>query len=719
MDTSNLRISLTNKIFLFFVILSLGVALITSIYSYRSTRNALLDRTYKQLISVRVLKKKQIENFINDRINEVNHLAKSNQTKEIIETFSKNQNKKENYQDVNLFIKNSNYFDNLFISNFNNCLMLSGDSNIRQCILNDNISSDSKIYPIIKLKDRVIKAKTVVIKDFQFNDKGVHTNKLYIGAPVIVNGIVCGMAALDLSSDAINNIMLVQDSRSGLGESGETYLVGEDYYMRSSSRFKKDSFLSIKVKTIASENALNKIENTEIIYDYRGIKVLSSYSKLDIPDLNWVILTEIDFSEVMKNATSDRNKTIFFCFIICLFILPISYLLAGKITYPIIRLNHAINQVSEGSYDIYVKNTTHDEIGSLTDSFNLMTERLREQTKEVKEREERLQHFYDATKDAILLHNNNIPVLFNQTACHLTGYSEDELLRMKIDSFLLIRTDSETSKPTSKNIVYETILVKKDQTLMEVEVQENAIEYKSNFIRAIVIRDISRRKKAEKALDEEREKRLSSLIDGQEMERQRLSRELHDSLGQSLIAIKLKLESAVDADIIKTRTIIDSAKELFDNTIDEVRRISNNLMPAVLYEFGLQTALSNLCKRIEETAHIEVRFYSNLKKENYDIKIKTYIYRISQEALNNCVKHSKASLVEVYLLESIGNIKLIIKDNGKGFIFDKNYISSGNGLLNMKERAQLINAKFEIKTACGQGTEINIVIPIKNHEQQD
>jgi len=706
------RFNLTNKLFFFFLLIGLGGVLVTNFFSFNNTRNALLDRTYKQLTSVRVLKKNQIEIFFKDRINEITHLATSVQTKKIFETTLKKRSQKDFYYDIDLFIKNANYFENLFVSNFSKGLIFSKDTGIVQFSFDDSIINDSRIATLKQLQTKIIKEKAAVVQDFQINIKGHHNNMLYIAAPVFKKDTICGMIALDLSSEAINNIMLFQDNRSGLGESGESYLVGGDYYLRSSSRFKDNSFLNIKVKTVATEEALNQIENTKIISDYRGVKVISSYSKIDIPHLNWVILAEIDFKEVMVGITMARKKFIYISILICLLILPLSYLLSSNITHPIIKLNHAINQLSEGSFDIYIKNTSRDEIGSLTASFNLMAERLTKQSKEVKEREERLQHFYDATKDAIILHNNNVPMLFNQTACSLTGYSDNELMRMSIDGFLILKSDIPTAQSPFKNVIYETKLVKKDQSLLDVEVQENTVEYNSNFIRSLVIRDISRRKKAEKALLEEREKRLSSLIDGQEMERQRLSRELHDSLGQSLIAIKLKLESAIDADTQKTHEIVDSVKKLFDNTIDEVRRISNNLMPAVLYEFGIQTALSNLCKRVEEAAAFEVRFYSNLTGDNYDKKIKTYIYRIA----HNCVKHSKAILVKVYLLESTGNIKLIIKDNGKGFIFDENYINSGNGLLNMKERAHLIDAKYQIKSSIGQGTEIIVEIPIKYHD---
>ncbi len=97
------------------------------------------------------------------------------------------------------------------------------------------------------------------------------------------------------------------------------------------------------------------------------------------------------------------------------------------------------------------------------------------------------------------------------------------------------------------------------------------------------------------------------MIDGQELERQRLSRELHDGLGQSLIALKLKLESIQGKDVCAINKTLKEVKGSFDGTINEIRRISNDLMPAVLNEFGLITALKNICEEISENPNIDLQ----------------------------------------------------------------------------------------------------------------
>ena len=205
---------------------------------------------------------------------------------------------------------------------------------------------------------------------------------------------------------------------------------------------------------------------------------------------------------------------------------------------------------------------------------------------------------------------------------------------------------------------------------------------------------------------------LQSVIDGQEMERQRLSRELHDGLGQLLIAMKLKLESINHTDMSKIRYMISHIKDLFDKTIDEIRRISNDLMPTVLNEFGLEKAMRRLCEEISEYAKIKIEYTYKGEFESIGKRAKMYLYRITQEALNNIYKYAEASQANVNLLCNENNITLEIIDNGKGFTFESQQFKGGNGLRNMSERTNLLGGLIEIKTSTGKGTHIHIEIPL-------
>jgi len=216
-------------------------------------------------------------------------------------------------------------------------------------------------------------------------------------------------------------------------------------------------------------------------------------------------------------------------------------------------------------------------------------------------------------------------------------------------------------------------------------------------------------------LQKERSIRMQSFIDGQEMERQRLSRELHDGLGQLLIAIKLKLESLIYTDRSKLLYTIDGIKSLFDKTIDEIKRISYDLMPAVLYEFGLSKAILNLCEDIENRTRINISYSFEGDTEIFNDKdFKTYLFRIVQEALNNVVKHAEATKIILSLHLVNNEILLKIEDNGKGFEVKKHLNSmKTNGIYNMRERVNLLKGSFDINSEINKGTTITVTIPIK------
>jgi signal transduction histidine kinase len=212
----------------------------------------------------------------------------------------------------------------------------------------------------------------------------------------------------------------------------------------------------------------------------------------------------------------------------------------------------------------------------------------------------------------------------------------------------------------------------------------------------------------------EKQKRLTAMIDGQESERIRISRELHDGLGQYLLAIKVRMEEMCSQISGKLYDELCVIKTMFVETIDETKRISNNLMPLMLDELGIVTALNNLCNELSATTKIKIDFVSFGIPDHINNKITTYIYRILQEALSNAVKYSGATEINVQLLGNNEQINLIVQDNGKGFIIDAENKSRGNGLNNINERATILNGVFEIESKIGEGTILNIKIPLKS-----
>ena len=589
------HISITEKLILYFLMLGIGAIMIIGYYSYYNARRALMTRTFDQLTTVRNVKRNQVESFFKDRIRDIDLISKSKDIHAALDDIgqkSKVKSQKLQYnQYLNNYLNSSGYYKKFFICNTAKYAIETNTSANDSSIVFSRITeSDTSIN---KLLSKIFSERKIIIQDYTEGKP-----YLYIGAPVMNSGNKPeGAVLLEISRDAIDRIMLESSPENGLGTSGESYLVGSDHLMRSTSRFISNSFLKTKVETEGVRNAFRNGEGSSVIWDYRNIQVLSSYRKINVSELNWVILAEIDMAEAMIPIYSIRNNILFIMTMIALVLFIFAYVISKRITKPIIRLQEATNDIAKGNFDIEITGQTNDEIGDLTNSFNQMTKRLKRQTIELKEKDE---------------------------------------------------------------------------------------------------------------------KRLSFVIDGQEIERNRLSRELHDGLGQSLIAIKLTLESSEDADLDKTRKIVNSVKTLFDKTIHEVRRISDNLMPAVLEEFGLNNALRNLCDEMSELSGINISFEAANLTEKLDDRNIKYIYRIVQEGINNIVKHSNATKAEVMIkiTEEPKRILLSINDNGKGFANNDLNQKNGNGLNNMRERVNLLQGKYSISSEQGKGTGIEIEIPI-------
>ncbi|HNQ69560.1 MAG TPA: HAMP domain-containing protein, partial [Bacteroidales bacterium] len=211
-----------------------------------------------------------------------------------------------------------------------------------------------------------------------------------------------------------------------------------------------------------------------------------------------------------------------------------------------------------------------------------------------------------------------------------------------------------------------------------------------------------------KRLDYEKLNRVQEMIDWQETERQRLSRELHDGIGQLLLSAKMRL-GRIKGKTENDERIINDSQNIIQQTVNDVRNISNNLMPSVLSEFGLKQAVENILKDISQNYKIATSCDINLTSLD-DNKTITYLYRIIQEAVSNTLKYAKSKSINITITEEENLIKLEIRDDGIGFNPNQVIGSGSNGLRNIRERVKLLNGKCSIKSSQGNGTVIYIEI---------
>ena len=209
--------------------------------------------------------------------------------------------------------------------------------------------------------------------------------------------------------------------------------------------------------------------------------------------------------------------------------------------------------------------------------------------------------------------------------------------------------------------------------------------------------------------------RTTSVLEGQERERRKIARELHDGLGQMLTALKFNIQGIKPAGSPEEQEYIDGIKNLLQDTILEVRRISFDLMPSVLSDFGLGAALLHLSERFSVSVanNVSIEFVGAKDIGRFEKNIEINTYRIIQEALNNAIKYADATNIILDLQFEASQIRFSVQDNGKGFTpQDKRKTDgSGRGMTNIRERVSLLNGNLIFNSIIEEGTTITVEIP--------
>jgi signal transduction histidine kinase len=204
---------------------------------------------------------------------------------------------------------------------------------------------------------------------------------------------------------------------------------------------------------------------------------------------------------------------------------------------------------------------------------------------------------------------------------------------------------------------------------------------------------------------------LRRVVAGQELERQRLARELHDETGQALTSILLGLKAVEAADgPDEMHAAADALRELVVATLQDVRRLAVELRPKALDDFGLVAALERLVKVFSEATEIGVELEASLS-ERLPTEVETMLYRIVQEALTNIVKHARARNVSILIVRRGGSAAAVIEDDGEGFD-PASAIEDGLGLLGMRERVALLDGRLTVESTPGSGTTLAVEVPV-------
>ena len=214
------------------------------------------------------------------------------------------------------------------------------------------------------------------------------------------------------------------------------------------------------------------------------------------------------------------------------------------------------------------------------------------------------------------------------------------------------------------------------------------------------------------------------ILNVQEEERKRISRELHDEVGQALTAINMKLAAlqrdGAEAPALLSKKIAEIGSLLVE-AMATVHKFARELRPTMLDELGLVPALRSYVKEYAERTGLPVRFRGSIDGDRLSAEQKTVLFRVVQESLTNVAKHAEASRVDVSLRTVNNCIWMRIKDNGRGFAVDQERSAKREqrlGMLGMQERVRLVDGHFEITSSPGKGTTVKVEVPFRTRKHQ-
>jgi two-component system, NarL family, sensor kinase len=212
----------------------------------------------------------------------------------------------------------------------------------------------------------------------------------------------------------------------------------------------------------------------------------------------------------------------------------------------------------------------------------------------------------------------------------------------------------------------------------------------------------------------EAEKQLAAteaVLKGEEQERTRLAKDLHDGLGGMLSGIKYSFQT-MKGNLIMTpdnHQAFERSMDMLDSSIREMRRVAHNMMPEVLVKFGLDIALKDFCNDINQSGALQVTYQSiGFASATIEQTTAITIYRIVQELINNTMKHASAKTAIVQVAKTDGNISITVEDDGKGF--DPIILKSGTGIgwSNVQSRVEYLKGKLDVQSEPGSGTSVLI-----------
>ena len=438
------------------------------------------------------------------------------------------------------------------------------------------------------------------------------------------------------------------------------------------------------------------------------------------------LIVETNPIGTIKEAWVEMSRLFFITIVFLIALNIFVYFLLGRWLQPINPMLKAIERMGKGKLSIRLPQFKLPEFNSISINFNRMGESLELSIKE----NQTLASIAEQTADAIIMQDKDNKISFwNHSAELMFGFNRADALGRPIDIIFpkdrkKNHTETFLSGVRGKGLSnFEAQGVTKKANLIDISISSSSLKDQKTkrFIGNILsIRDISEKIIAEQSQKELRRNReLTAIIQGHiEDERRSLARELHDELGQYVSAVKIFAQNIINRSKGKDKNIEESALSVTsaaNQIYDGMHSIIRQLRPGSLDNLGLAETLKDMVSgwRSQHSA-INVDLFVGESLGHLGEAISINVYRIIQEAMNNCLKHAEAKNISISLDNKKKQLALVFKDDGVGFDTTLLAKTKQFGLIGMQERVKSLNGIFSIKSNPNKGTLINITIPLDN-----
>ena len=438
------------------------------------------------------------------------------------------------------------------------------------------------------------------------------------------------------------------------------------------------------------------------------------------------LVVQSDSIGAIKEAWAVMGQLFYLTLSFLIVLNVIVYFLLGRWLRPLNPMLDAISSMGRGDFKTRLPKFQIPDFDLISDNFNKMGAKLEKNISE----NLRLALIAEQTADAVAIYDDKQKIRFwNKSAERIFGYKKNEVMGQHANLIVPknlrreFKDYADLARKKQAVLYYETKRKAKNGRLIDLSISRSPLvdpNSKKVVGDIVSMRDISEKILAERSQRELQQNReLTAIIQEHvEDERKSLARELHDELGQYVSAIKIFSQNILNRTKGKDKAISESATTVIsaaNQIYDGMHSIIKKLRPGSLDNLGLTETLRDMVNSWNqqyEKLNVKLKIDGDIDQLGEMANIN--IYRIIQEGMNNCVKHANASLVNIKLSMKKDQLTLLFKDNGVGF--DKKILESTKqfGLVGIDERVKALNGQFEVVSEIDHGTEIRIILPIKN-----